>query len=63
MMLPPPPPPKNIVQRFRKQGYFMVCEICNLTIEYCKGHSLPEFGAGDGAESDLNKRIREARQR
>ena len=58
----PPDPPKNTVQRFRKQGYYMVCEICALTIDYCKGHALPEFGASDGTDSDLSKRIRDAQQ-
>jgi hypothetical protein len=59
----PPPAPKTTVQRFRKQGFYMVCDLCGLTIDYCKGHALPEAGAGDGsAESDLAKRIREARQ-
>jgi hypothetical protein len=50
------------VQRFRKQGFYMVCEICSLTIDYCKGHALGEFGASDGTDSDLQKRIREAQQ-
>ena len=56
----PPVPPKTTVQRFRKQGYYMVCELCGLTIDYCKGHALPEYGAGDGTDSDLQKRIRDA---
>ena len=58
----PPDPPKNTVQRFRKQGYFMVCEICGFAIDYCKGHALGEFGAGDGTDSDLSKRIKDAQQ-
>jgi len=59
----PPDPPKTTVQRFRKQGYYMVCELCGLTIDYCKGHALPEFGASDGDTSDLHKRVRDAQQR
>ena len=58
----PPVPPKTTVQRFRKQGFYMVCDICSLTIDYCKGHALPEAGACDGDSSDLAKRVREARQ-
>jgi hypothetical protein len=59
----PPVPPKTTVQRFRKFGMFYYCEMCGMEMSYCKGHALPEPGAGDGsAESDLIARIREARQ-
>ena len=61
-MIPPIVPPKTTVARFHKHGLYMVCDICSLTIEYCKGHALPEFGAGDGTDSDLERRVREARQ-
>jgi hypothetical protein len=57
----PPPAPKTTVQRFRKFGAYSVCDICDLALDYCKGHALPEPGSGDGsAESDLIARIREA---
>ena len=56
----PPPAPKTTVARFRKHGFYSVCEICGLALDYCKGHALPEMAVGDGDSSDLNKRIREA---
>lgn len=37
------------------------CRICNLAIIYCKGHAPDDGPAPDGAESDLSRRIREAR--
>jgi hypothetical protein len=58
----PPVPPKTTVQRFRKFGAYSVCDICDLALDYCKGHALPEMGAGDGDTSDLERRVREARQ-
>ena len=54
---PVAPEPKTKVARFHKFGLYMVCDICNLTIAYCKGHALPEMSAGDGAESNLKQRI------
>ncbi len=59
----PPDPPKTTIARFRKHGAYSVCDICNLALDYCKGHALPEFGAGDGDGSDLARRVREAQQR
>jgi hypothetical protein len=62
LLTTPPTPPKTTVARFHKHGLYMVCDICGFTVEYCKGHALPEMGAGDGDTSDLAKRVREARQ-
>lgn len=59
----PPAPPAP--QRFVKFGDSMVCLTCNLDARYCRGHtpSPPPPPDGDGIDSDLNRRIREARGR
>ncbi len=49
--------------RFVKKGFYMVCVRCGLTVEYCKGHSPPDAQSADGAESLLERRIREAQGR
>jgi hypothetical protein len=59
--VPPPEPPKTTVARFRKRGFYSVCDICDLTLEFCKGHALPEFGSEP--TSDLEKRVRDAQNR
>ena len=58
---PTMPAPQPVVTRFRKAGFYTVCEICGLAVEWCKGHALPEFGSEP--TSDLQKRIREAQGR
>jgi hypothetical protein len=62
-MPPPVAPTQPAVTRVRKAGFYTVCDICGLAVEWCKGHTLPEMGAGDGDSSDLNKRAREAQKR
>lgn len=37
------------------------CRVCGLAVIYCKGHAPADPPAKDGAESDLSRRIREAR--
>ena len=59
----PPEPPKTTIARFRKHGAYSVCELCNLAMDYCKGHALPEWGADAGERSDLAQRVREAQNR
>ncbi len=56
----PEPAPQPAVTRVRKVGFYTVCDICGLAVEWCKGHTLPEYGAGDGAESSLGQRIADA---
>lgn len=56
---PAPEPTKTTVARFKKFGAYSVCEICNLAMDYCRGHVLPEFGAEP--ETSLKQRIAEAK--
>jgi hypothetical protein len=56
----PPDPPKTTIARFRKHGFYSVCEICQLEMSFCRGHALPEFGSEP--TSDLDKRVREAQK-
>lgn len=44
--------------RFVKRGFYMCCVTCGLAEGYCPGHAPADQ---DGAESNLNKRIAEAR--
>lgn len=54
-------PPK--VQRFHKFGPYMICDLCGLAVQYCKGHALPELVSPDGDSSTLHQRIVEAQQK
>ncbi len=58
---PPPDKPGTVVARFRKRGFYSVCDICDLEMSFCKGHTLPEFGSEP--ESKLKQRIAEAQKR
>jgi hypothetical protein len=60
-VMPPTPPEQPKVTRFHKHGFYMVCDLCGLTSEWCPGHALPEFGSEP--TSDLDKRVREAQNR
>ena len=61
MATPPPEPPKTTIARFKKFGMWSVCDLCGLTLDYCRGHALPEFGTEP--TSDLEKRVREAQSK
>lgn len=50
-------PKANVVTRYGID----YCVICGYAIQYCPGHSAPNPPAKDSAESDLVKRIRDAR--
>lgn len=57
----PAPTPAPAVTRVRKHGYYTYCEICQLEVSFCKGHTVDEAQAGDGDSSDLERRVRAAR--
>ena len=59
--VPTTPAPAPAVTRVRKWGYYTYCEICQLEVSFCKGHTVGEPVAGDGAESSLNARVRDAK--
>ena len=58
---PAPVAPTSKVERFHKFGNSVVCDLCDLDVRYCKGHTQTEWAAGEGADSNLVKRIAEAR--
>lgn len=62
---PEPAPAKPAPPSFRyRQRYGVVyCEDCGYAVPFCKGHGRPVEGARDGAESDLNRRVRECKGR
>lgn len=51
-------PPLPAPTRFRIRYGVVYCEVCGLSSLYCKGHAPAAPAPGDGAESDLNRRIR-----
>lgn len=51
----PPIPPA----RFVKFGDAMICTVCQLDARYCRGHAPAAQQAKDGAESSLERRVRE----
>lgn len=58
----PVPVAQPPVQRFIKWGDSMVCTVCQLDIRYCRGHAPPPPPPGsDGAEPNLERRIREVK--
>lgn len=58
-MFPFPPARPRWITRY----VHLICTICGLTNAYCKGHGSAPIEAEDGAESDLSRRIREAREK
>lgn len=57
----PPPMPTPTPPTFDARYGVYFCLQCNLALEYCKGHASPDSPAQDGADSDLARRIAEAR--
>jgi len=58
--VPPLLPPAN---RFVLRYGVLICTICGLAKEWCRGHaSAPDAQSTDGAESGLARRIRDAQK-
>lgn len=59
MTVPPPilPPPT----RFRVRYGVCYCTVCGFAAPFCKGHAPTDPPSPDGAESNLARRIAQAR--
>ena len=58
---PPPTPPHTYQRRYGRT----FCVTCGLDAEYCRqnAHAAAEAASGDGAHSDLQRRINEAQKK
>lgn len=61
-MMVPPSPAVKMPTRFIMRYGVVFCLECGLAAAYCKGHAAPDPPAKDGAESNLAKRIAEAKR-